>query len=85
MGDVLSKSGFPLYTSRVRRWGGSIVLVLPPAVYERLLLIEGSVVAMRIHEPFLTLRAFPPPTIPDPYTLSKEILPPAVEEVRRHG
>jgi antitoxin component of MazEF toxin-antitoxin module len=85
MSEVLSHSGIPLYVSRVRRWGNSLVLILPVGVRERLLLLEGGLVGIRVAEPFAVLRSYPPPTLPDPKKLAAEMLPPPVEEVRRHA
>lgn len=78
--EQTSPSGYPLWVGRVRRWGNSYVLVLPTWVRERLLMLDGSLVAMRVHPPHATMRVWPPVAVVNPATLSADKLPPAKPE-----
>jgi len=85
MSIVNNSSGYPLWITKCRRWGGSFVIVVPTAVRERLMILDGGLIAMRVHEPFATMRAFPPPAIPSPEKLDPAKLPPEAAEVRRRA
>lgn len=85
MSQILNRSGYPLITCRVRKWGNSHVICVPSAVLERMGMINGSYVAMRIAEPYATFTVWAPPRVPDPKGLPVEMLPLPMEDARRHG
>jgi len=76
---------YPLYVTSVKRWGNSYVMVLPLWIRERLCALDGAMIAMRVHEPYVTFRVWPPPPIVDPSTLDPEKLPPSSAEALRRG
>ena len=46
---------FPLVLLRVKRWGHSFGVVLPPMMRAELGISIGDVIAVRVHKPFATL------------------------------
>jgi antitoxin component of MazEF toxin-antitoxin module len=85
MTQVITKQGIPLTVGRIRKWGTSHVLVIPPPVRERLGMLDGSLIAMRVVEPYATLTVWPAPRVPSPKDFSADQLPPLAEEARKRA
>lgn len=51
--------GFPLFAMRVKTWGHSLVVILPPSLREDMNIHEGDIVALRVHRPYFTCCVWP--------------------------
>lgn len=76
---------FPLFVARVRKNGNSFVLTLPLWVRDRLRIIDGTWIAMRLCDPFVVMRAFDMPSVPDANSLPVGSMPPAHVERNTNG
>jgi len=84
MTPIYVEPSYVLHRAIVRKVGNSFVLTLPRLLRERLHLMSGSVVAIRLHEPYATLARFEAPQIADPNTLPPHKLPPrSIKELDR--
>lgn len=50
---------FPLVPLRVKKWGTSLVVLLPANLREDMDIHEGDIIAVRIHRPYATFCVWP--------------------------
>lgn len=50
---------FPLVPLRVKKWGTSLVVILPVNLREDMDIHEGDIIAVRVHRPYATFCVWP--------------------------
>ncbi|MGH9669414.1 MAG: AbrB/MazE/SpoVT family DNA-binding domain-containing protein [Terriglobales bacterium] len=72
----------PLYMTKYRKWGDSFTMIFPRHVREKLRLMNGDILGMRVYGTQLVIERIPTEGIAIPRGIPASILPP---ELRPQG